>query len=212
MRGAEEITAHGLLKRMVAAPCVTCSPSRRCRAASRWIAASERPTVSSRREARCGDAAATAARRLADEAPWLQAGAAGEAPRRPYAPSRPERVVFYAAISITVLTHARLCTVKPLLPTEDLCPTHTRLGVDPERQAESMRRLRELENRGRQAEYDRNDLLCALALSNSLSRPDMARSIGVSRSRVDQLIRDHYSLVLDRRAAAAITQFARHMP
>jgi hypothetical protein len=98
------------------------------------------------------------------------------------------------------------------LPDEALRPTHTRLGVDPERQAESMRHLRELENRGRQAEYDRNDLLCALALSNSLSRPDMGRAIGVSRSRIDQLIHSHYQLLQDRKAAAAAEQVARHMP
>jgi hypothetical protein len=102
--------------------------------------------------------------------------------------------------------------MKTPLQDEDLRPTHTPLGVDAERQAESMHRLRELENRGRRAEYERNDLLCALALSNSLSRPDMGRAIGVSRSRIDQLIRHHYELVQDRKATAAAEQIARHMP
>jgi hypothetical protein len=102
--------------------------------------------------------------------------------------------------------------MKPLLPQEDLRPSHTPLGVDPESQAESMRRLRDLENRGRQTEYDRNDLLCALALSNSLSRPDMARSIGVSRSRIDQLIRSHWQLLQSRKDAEATERVARHMP
>jgi len=102
--------------------------------------------------------------------------------------------------------------MKTPLPNEDLRPTHTPLGVDAERQAKSMRRLRELENRGRRAEYARNDLLYALALSNSLSRPDMGRAIGVSRSRIDQLITHHYELVQGRKAAAAAQQVARHMP
>jgi hypothetical protein len=102
--------------------------------------------------------------------------------------------------------------MKPLLPDDDLRPTHSPLGVDPDLQAESMRRLRELENRRRAAEYERNDLMCALALSNSLSRPDMGHAIGVSRSRVDQLIRQHFEMLQARRNAAAADQYARHMP
>jgi len=73
-----------------------------------------------------------------------------------------------------------------------------------------MRRLRGLENQGRQAEYDRNDLMAACALSGSLSRPDMGRAIGRSRSRVDQILREHAQLLEERNAATAAERVARH--
>jgi hypothetical protein len=98
-----------------------------------------------------------------------------------------------------------------LLPDEDLRPTHTPYGAVPEWQAETMRRLRELENRGRQAEFDRNDLMAACALSSSLSRPDMARAIGKSRSRVDQILSQHAAMLQERKAAAQAEQVARHL-
>jgi hypothetical protein len=99
--------------------------------------------------------------------------------------------------------------MKEPLADEDLRPTHTPFAVDPDRQADSMRQLRDLENRGRLAEQERNGLMYALALSNSLSRPDMARAIGVSRSRVDQLLREHHDLLEARRAAEAAERVAR---
>ena len=102
--------------------------------------------------------------------------------------------------------------MKNLLPEDELTPTHTPLGVDPARQAEYLRELRALENQGRQAEFDRNDFIVARALSNSLSRPDMARAIGVSRSRIDQIIRSHHQLLQDRRNAAAANLNARRAP
>ena len=102
--------------------------------------------------------------------------------------------------------------MKELLPDEPLEPTHTPLGVDPARQADTLRSLRALENEGRDAEFRRNDFMYAQALSNSVSRPDMAHAIGVSRSRVDQLIREHHELLQARRNAEAAVRTARHMP
>src|SRR4051812_37099166 len=102
--------------------------------------------------------------------------------------------------------------MKDLLPLEDLQPTHTPFGVDPAWQAETLTRLRELENAGRQTQFERNDLIVANALSNSVSRPDMARAIGVSRSRVDQIISSHWTMLQQRRNAAAAEGVARHMP
>lgn len=100
--------------------------------------------------------------------------------------------------------------MEALLPDEDLRPTHTPFGAQPDWQAETMQRLRELENRGRQAELERNDLMAACALSGSLSRPDMARSIGKSRSRVDQILHQHATLLATRNAVAAAARTARH--
>jgi hypothetical protein len=102
--------------------------------------------------------------------------------------------------------------MKELLPEEDLLPTHTPFGVNPEWQRESLRTLRSLENEGRHAEFRRNDYMYAQALSTSLSRPDMARAIGVSRSRVDQILRAHHDLLQTRRNRAAAEATARHLP
>jgi hypothetical protein len=103
--------------------------------------------------------------------------------------------------------------MKDLLPDDDdLRPSHTPLGVDQESQAESMRELRALENAGRAARWLRDDRLVALAMSNSLSRPDMARSIGMSRPRVDQLIADHYKRLQDERTAELLARAVRHFP
>lgn len=102
--------------------------------------------------------------------------------------------------------------MKELLPDEDLRPTRTPLGVDPQEQARSLRELRGLENAGRAARWQRDDRLVALALSNSVSRTDMARAIGVSRSRIDQLIAAHHQQLQEARADAAREQVARHLP
>ena len=100
--------------------------------------------------------------------------------------------------------------MKELLPTEMLQPTHTPLGVDRDYQVETLGRLRELENAGRRVRFDRDDLIAANALSNSLSRPDMARAIGVSRSRIDQIISSHHAVLQRRRNDAAAERVARH--
>ena len=93
--------------------------------------------------------------------------------------------------------------MKSLLPDEELYPTHTPAGVDPDLQADALRQLRRLHNAGLQAEFDRNDLMVANALSHSLSRPDMARAIGVSRSRVDQILAAHWQFLQDQRNEVA---------
>lgn len=104
-----------------------------------------------------------------------------------------------------------MCNVRDVLPEEDLEPTHTPLGVDPTYQAEALKRLRELENTGRAARFERDDLIVANALSNSLSRRDMGRAIGVSRSRIDQIISSHYAMLQERRNIAGAVRVARHM-
>lgn len=101
---------------------------------------------------------------------------------------------------------------KEPLPDEDLQPTHTPLGVDRDSQAESLRELRTLTNAGRAIEWWRDDRLVSLAQSGSVSRPDMARAISVSTSRVDQLIANHYKTIQDQRNAAAREQVLRHLP
>jgi hypothetical protein len=115
------------------------------------------------------------------------------------------------ALLITA-SSAEILLMRDPLPDEDLRPTHTPLGVDPESQAASLRELRALENAGRSATWLRNDHMLALALSNSVSRPDMARAIGVSPSRVDQLIAAHHKRLADKRTSALREQAQRHLP
>jgi hypothetical protein len=102
--------------------------------------------------------------------------------------------------------------MKQPLRDEDLRHTHTPLGVDPEGQSASLRELRALENAGRSAMWLRNDRMLALALSGSVSRPDMARAIGVSPSRVDQIIAAHHKQLADQRTAALRERANRHLP
>jgi hypothetical protein len=97
-------------------------------------------------------------------------------------------------------------------PHEDLQPTHTPLGVDPVEQAETLRRLRAFENEGRMARFRRNDLLAAAVLSHTVSRPDMARAIGVSVSRLNQIVAGHAQLLQHKRNLAAAERVARHLP
>lgn len=101
---------------------------------------------------------------------------------------------------------------KEPLPDEDLRPTHTPMGVDPDSQAANLRELRALENAGRSAIWLRDDRMVALALSGSVSRPDMARAIGVSTSRVDQLIAAHHARLDEQRTAELRERAQRHLP
>lgn len=71
---------------------------------------------------------------------------------------------------------------------EDLLPTWTTRSHDYEGQVESMRKIRELSNSIATAHRERDQLMAALALSNSLSRPDMARAAGLSKARIDQIL------------------------
>lgn len=99
-----------------------------------------------------------------------------------------------------------------LLPDEDLRPEREVPHVETERQAELMRELRALHNAIPQAQLTRDRQMQAWALSNSLSRHDMARAVGLAKSRVDQIIRD---LTLDdeaRRGGELFSRLISHMP
>lgn len=69
-----------------------------------------------------------------------------------------------------------------------LLPTWTTRSHDYDRQVESMREIRELSNNIAVAHRERDQRLAALALSNSLSRTDMARAAGLSKARIDQIL------------------------
>jgi len=70
----------------------------------------------------------------------------------------------------------------------DLLPTWTTRSHDYDRQVASMREIRELSNGIASAHRQRDQRLAALALSNSLSRVDMARAAGLSKARIDQIL------------------------
>lgn len=71
---------------------------------------------------------------------------------------------------------------------DDLLPTWTTRSHDYDRQVESMREIRDLSNGIASAHRERDQRLAALALSNSLSRTDMARAAGLSKPRIDQIL------------------------
>lgn len=99
-----------------------------------------------------------------------------------------------------------------VLPDVDLQPTHPVPGVPLNRQAEAMRELRAMHNEIPHGHIRRDRQMQAWALSNSLSRQDMAIAVGIHKSRVDQIIRD---LTLADRAITArrvLEQIRRHMP
>jgi hypothetical protein len=75
-----------------------------------------------------------------------------------------------------------------------------------------MRELRDLSNGIASAYRRRDELMQALALSNSLSREDMARATGLAKSRVDQIIRELTEQDQRRRNAEALERVRRHMP
>jgi hypothetical protein len=72
--------------------------------------------------------------------------------------------------------------------------------------------LRRLTNAIAGAYQARDDLLLALATSNSLSRRDMARATGLNKSRVDQIIREMAGEQRQRWARAGAEREARHLP
>lgn len=76
-----------------------------------------------------------------------------------------------------------------LLPEEDLRPTQPLPDMSVASQAEKMRELRAAQNRGARGYRERDELMVAWALSNTLSRADMAVAIGKVPSRVNQIIR-----------------------
>jgi hypothetical protein len=99
-----------------------------------------------------------------------------------------------------------------VLPDEDLQPQHPVPGVSRKRQAEAMRELRAMHNEIPTGFIRRDRQMQAWALSNSLSRQDMAIAVGMHKSRVDQIIRD--LTLADRaiKAQRALEQIRRHMP
>jgi hypothetical protein len=99
-----------------------------------------------------------------------------------------------------------------VLPDEDLEPNHPVLGVPLDRQAEAMRELRAMHNEIPNGFIRRDRQMQAWALSNSLSRQDMAIAVSMHKSRVDQIIRD--LTLADRaiKARRALEQMRRHMP
>ena len=99
-----------------------------------------------------------------------------------------------------------------VLPDQDLEPRNPVPGVPRSLQAESMRELRAMHNEIPRGFIRRDRQMQAWALSNSVSRQDMATAVGMHKSRVDQIIRD---LTLSDRAIkarAAVEQMRRHMP
>jgi hypothetical protein len=79
-----------------------------------------------------------------------------------------------------------------LLPEVDLQPAHPLRDLPLDSQAEGMRQLRAAHNRAAMGYRERDGLMTAWALSNSLSRQDMAVATGLVKSRVDQIIRETY--------------------
>lgn len=99
-----------------------------------------------------------------------------------------------------------------VLPDEDLQPLNPVHGIPTEIQAESMRKLRAMHNEIPNRTIQRDRQMQAWALSNSLSRHDMAVAVGLVKSRVDQIIRDLTLLDQARNAREAYERLRRHMP
>jgi hypothetical protein len=100
-----------------------------------------------------------------------------------------------------------------VLPPDDpaLWPEQPVPGVDDGMQAASMRKLRELHNQIPNGYINRDRQMQAWALSNSLSRHDMARAIGVHKTRVDQIVRELTLLDQERNAREIIARMRPHM-
>src|SRR3954471_17197717 len=98
------------------------------------------------------------------------------------------------------------------LPSDPLTPTRPVPGVPPEVQEEHMRELRDAQNQIANGHAVRDGLMQAWAISNSLSRHDMAKATGLAKSRVDQLIREAGERDIARRNAEAAKRVRRHMP
>jgi hypothetical protein len=74
-----------------------------------------------------------------------------------------------------------------------------------------MRELRQYASEGLSGRHMLGERMTALALSNSLSYPDMARASGLSEVEVRGLIRERWQYRLDCNARAAAERVARHM-
>lgn len=97
-----------------------------------------------------------------------------------------------------------------VLPEGNLCPTQPIRDVSIDSQAEKMRELRAAQNRGAQGYRERDNLMVAWALSNTLSRADMAMAIGRAPSRVNQIIRSASAREAEVRTKALHARAALH--
>lgn len=98
------------------------------------------------------------------------------------------------------------------LPDDPLHATKPIPGVPLDVQSGHMLELRQLQN-SIAAGYDaRDDRMLALALSDTLSRADMAVATGLAKSRVDQLIRGRSAWYDEQRRLAAAERVVRHLP
>jgi DNA-binding PucR family transcriptional regulator len=75
-----------------------------------------------------------------------------------------------------------------------------------------MRKLRTMHNKIPNSTIHRDRQMQAWALSNSLSRNDMAVAVGLVKSRIDQIIRDLTLLDQARNAQEAYERLRQHMP
>jgi hypothetical protein len=75
-----------------------------------------------------------------------------------------------------------------------------------------MKELRALSSQISAAYRARDDLLHALALSEGLSRRDMATATGLNKSRVDQIIKEMAEEDQGRKNVAAAERVRRHLP
>jgi len=99
-----------------------------------------------------------------------------------------------------------------LLSDEHLQPTDPVPGVPLERQVEAMHELRAMHNQIPNGYLKRDRQMQAWALSNSLSRRDMAIATGLVKSRVDQIIRDLTLADQARKSREAVERVRRHLP
>jgi hypothetical protein len=128
----------------------------------------------------------------------------GQAPG--YVSGNDSRIGYYAVMP---RTH-RYST--PSVGGGDLLPSWTTRSHDYDRQVEAMREIRELSNNIATAHRQRDQLLAALALSQSLSRADMARAAGLSKPRIDQILYEVATENALRQQTEGEARVRRHMP
>jgi hypothetical protein len=95
---------------------------------------------------------------------------------------------------------------------DDLRPTWTPQGTNPEWQAESMRELRGFSDEGRPGRHALGELLLALAYGHrSLSTEDMARASHLTVAEGEQIIQERLSHHHYCQQTAAADRVARHL-
>ena len=78
-------------------------------------------------------------------------------------------------------------------------------------QARAMKQVRAAQNRIATSYKERDELMVAFAVSNSVSRHDMAAAAGLAKSRVDQIIRETYLRDATNQSRAAVARTKRHL-